>query len=96
MKKTRTLIVLFISILTVCLALAACGKPDAPAEYSLDTTEVTLMVGDTHQIKVSSTSDAEFTVAYESDTPDAASVSDGGLVTAVKPGTAKIKRDGGR
>lgn len=91
MKKTRTLIVLLISILTVCLALAACGKPDAPAEYSLDTTEVTLMVGDTHQIKVSSTSDAEFTVAYESDTPDAASVSDGGLVTAVKPGTAKIK-----
>lgn len=91
MKKTRTLIVLLISILTVCLALAACGKPDATPEYSLDTTEVTLMVGDTHQIKVSSTSDAEFTVVYESDTPDAASVSDGGLVTAVKPGTAKIK-----
>lgn len=92
MKKTRALIVLLISILTVCLALAACGKPDSPnAEYSLDTTEVTLVVGDTHQIKVTSTSDAEFTVAYESDTPDAASVNESGLVTAVKPGTAKIK-----
>ncbi len=92
MKRAKSLIVLLISILSVCLAFAACGPEESSGKpkYSLDKTAVTLTVGETHQINIKASGGTKFTATYKSNTPGAASVGETGLVTAVAPGTAKI------
>lgn len=93
MKKFRSLMVMLIGVLSVCLAFVACGPAEQPsaAEYSLNKTEITLVVGETHQIEVKSTQSGEIAATYASDTPACAAVSESGLVTAAAPGTAIIK-----
>lgn len=83
---------MLISILSVCLAFAACGPEESSGKpkYSLDKTAVTLTVGETHQINIKASGGTKFTATYKSNTPGAASVGETGLVTAVAPGTAKI------
>ena len=91
MKRAKSLIVLLISILSVCLAFAACGPEESSGKpkYSLDKTAVTLTVGETHQINIKASGGTKFTATYKSNTPGAASVGETGLVTAVAPGDRK-------
>ncbi|NBD27855.1 hypothetical protein GT019_28645 [Paenibacillus sp. T1] len=72
---------------------------EAPFTTRLDITPdlTSMTVGGTQQLKVTETmsdlseSDVTFAAHFESKNPDVVSVSQDGLVTAVKPGTAKLR-----
>lgn len=85
MKKAKILLALLV-VFAVCMTFAACKT----AEYKLDKTTLTLTEGQTQQLTVSSSLDNEFSVEYKSSNTAVAIVSDSGLVTAVKEGTATI------
>lgn len=86
MKKAKIILALLV-VLAVCFGLAACKET---AEYTLSKTNLTLEEGKTQQLTVSSSLDNEFTVEYKTSNAAVATVSESGLVTAVKAGTATI------
>ena len=92
MKKSKLIAVLLVAILALCIPIAACAK----AQYSIDKETAEITVGETLQLNVTSTSDKEFTVEWSSSDDAVATVSETGLVTAVKEGSAEItaKADG--
>ncbi len=87
MKKAKLILALLV-VLAVCFGLVACEKPTA--EYKLDKTTLSLVEGKTQQLTVSSSLDNEFSVEYKTSDATVATVSNSGLVTAVKAGKATI------
>lgn len=76
-------------------AAKASEKPetvDSKITYSLKITRKKLKVGDSFTLKIlaDSTPEAAVKATFTSNTPDVATVSETGLVTAVNPGSAKI------
>lgn len=65
-------------------------KGTAPTTLTLDVEEVTLDVGGTHQLVPQVNAGAGAVYTYTSDKPEIAAVSDAGVITGVKAGTAKI------
>lgn len=87
MKKSHLLLTMLMALLAVSVPVAACS---GSAKYTLDKTEADLIVGETVQLTVTSTSTAEFSVTYSSDNEGVATVTDAGLVTAVAEGEATV------
>lgn len=90
-----------IAVAAVVLA-AACTKtvqgpdvvvPAAPTEFSLNESSLVMYVGETYQLQtamIEAVTKAHEDVEFESSNPDAVLVSDSGLLTALKKGSATI------
>lgn len=82
-------------ILALLMGATACCQVDkpkvSPTEISIEPQSLTLHVGDKQALKVSYTpADASFPISYTSQNPDVASVSEKGIVEALKEGKTVI------
>lgn len=98
MKKTFSLLFVLMILLTSLFAVGCKKKPqeEEPKKVELvveftDPAKTTLKVGETAQLSYTVTSESTVTAAYESSDSSVASVSNTGLVTAAKAGSATIK-----
>lgn len=88
MKKSNLLITLLLCI-AMLFSLAACGSGTTYV-YKLNHTSLTMEIGETEKLEVTSDPESEFTVTYASSDQEIAVVADDGTVTAVSAGTATI------
>ena len=98
MKKTFSLLFVLMILLGSFFAVGCRKKPqeEEPKKVELvveftDPAKTTLKIGETAQLSYTVTSESTATAAYESSDNSIASVSNSGLVTAVKAGSATIK-----
>ena len=88
MKKSNLLITLLLCI-AMLFSLAACGSGTTYV-YKLNHTSLTMEIGETEKLEVTSDPESEFTVTYASSDQEIAVVADDGTVTAVSAGPATI------
>ena len=98
MKKTFSLLFVLMILLGSFFAVGCKKKPqeEEPKKVELvveftDPAKTTLKIGETAQLSYTVTSESTVTAAYESSDNSIASVSNTGLVTAAKAGSATIK-----
>jgi len=89
MKKSRTLFLALACAVLCAVALCACKKPDPV--YRLSADELALGVGDTATVSVTVVPQTEFTCTFTSLDEGVATVSENGLVTALKAGATTIE-----
>lgn len=88
-------IIYFSMILALFMGATACCQVDkpkvSPTEITIEPQSLTLHVGDKQALKVSYTpADATFPISYTSQNPDVATVSDKGIVEALKEGKTVV------
>ena len=87
MKKAKIILSLIV-VFVLCTVLGACNIN--PPTYTLNKTEASLEVGQTQQLSVTASDGSAVTVVYSTDKANVATVSEGGLVTAIAAGKANI------
>ena len=87
-------IIYLIATLTLLLGVASCQTdcPDvSPTNISIEPKSITMHVGDTQALQVSyEPKDVTFPISYESQSPEIATVTEQGVVQAVKEGQTSI------
>ncbi len=86
------LILLLTVLLTFCGLFVACEEEDPTQEepFTLSKTELTLLVGESASIEANYTQKQNETLQFTSQAPSVATVSSGGVVTAVSVGETKV------
>ena len=100
-KTFMTAIISMLSIMALCVGLAACGGDVSVQSVSLNKTELTLKVDDTETLvaTIAPENATNKNVEWDSSNQAAATVDQSGKVTAVAEGTATITvktKDGGK
>ncbi len=84
---------LILTVTLICLLVGCNGASKFEKAFVLSETEISMMTGETKTLSLENPEDkdvGDYTLAWMTDNPSVATVTDDGTVTAVAPGTAKI------